>query len=300
MIELTQPLSSSNQIRKTFSVISELGKFKITFFVSVTTSFGYLLDSGDINYKMVLIAFAVFLMASGASAINQVQEKDSDKNMNRTKIRPIPSGEIGSVFAFSLGLFLILVGSLFLLYWGGFIPFVLGLITFVWYNFIYTPLKKYSAFAIIPGSVVGALPPVIGWTASGGNLFDNTAIGLALFFFIWQVPHFWLLLMIYDKEYKSVGFPVLTDVFNKYQLSRISYAWIFGLGISSLSLVIYDSNINYLMISIMVLMIIILLYFSSSLLSKNLGIKTFRKNFYYINIYVLLIIAILSFEKLIK
>jgi len=162
MIELTQPLSSSNQIRKTFSVISELGKFKITFFVSVTTSFGYLLDSGDINYKMVLIAFAVFLMASGASAINQVQEKDSDKNMNRTKIRPIPSGEIGSVFAFSLGLFLILVGSLFLLYWGGFIPFVLGLITFVWYNFIYTPLKKYSAFAIIPGSVVGALPPVIG------------------------------------------------------------------------------------------------------------------------------------------
>jgi len=300
MIELAQEVSLSNQIKKVFSLISELGKFRITFFVAVTTSFGYLLNSGVVNSKTLVIAFAVFLMASGASAINQVQEKDTDKLMNRTRLRPIPGGAINSVTAMIIGILFLLIGDLLLLLLAGIIPFLLGLVTFVWYNFIYTPLKKFSAFAIIPGSVVGALPPVIGWTSSGGNLMDNTSIGLALFFFIWQVPHFWLLLMMYDEEYKSVGFPVLTDIFNKSQLSRISFAWILALGISTFAIVLFNDEVNYLIISVIALLIIAMLYFSASLLSKNLSRKIFLHNFYFVNIYVLTIMTILSFEKLIK
>jgi protoheme IX farnesyltransferase len=106
------------------------------------------------------------------------------------------------------------------------IVFFTSFLTLVSYNLIYTPLKKVTAFAVVPGSLVGALPPYIGWFAGGGALLDERIIWVALFFFIGQIPHFWLLLLMFGKEYTLAGYPSLNSVFNDNQIKRLSYTWI--------------------------------------------------------------------------
>ena len=83
-----------------------------------------------------------------------------------------------------------------------------------------------TAFAVVPGSLVGALPPFIGWFAGGGELFNERIMWVAMFFFIGQIPHFWLLLLMFGKEYALAGFPSLNAVFNDNQIKRLSYTWI--------------------------------------------------------------------------
>jgi heme o synthase len=100
------------------------------------------------------------------------------------------------------------------------------LLNLIWYNGIYTPLKKINPLAIIPGSLVGSIPPAVGWTAAGGNILDPQIIILSFFFFIWQIPHFWLLLLIFGKDYENAGFPTLMQIFSSDQLARITFIWI--------------------------------------------------------------------------
>jgi protoheme IX farnesyltransferase len=94
------------------------------------------------------------------------------------------------------------------------------------YNVVYTPLKKVTAFAVIPGSMVGALPPLIGWGGAGGNLTSETILLVASFFFIGQIPHFWFLLMMFGDQYKLAGMPSLNQIFSESQLKRITYTWV--------------------------------------------------------------------------
>jgi hypothetical protein len=85
----------------------------------------------------------------------------------------------------------------------------------LWYNGVYTFLKRKSPFAAIPGAVIGAIPPAIGWICGKGALsFDPQILALSFFFFIWQVPHFWLLLLNFGRDYEKAGFPSLTRIFN--------------------------------------------------------------------------------------
>ena len=65
----------------------------------------------------------------------------------------------------------------------------------IWYNGIYTPLKRKTAFAVVPGSVIGAIPPMVGYVAAGGSALDPQILAFAFFMFMWQIPHFWLLIM---------------------------------------------------------------------------------------------------------
>jgi len=218
-----------NTIKKYLDIFLELGKVRITFFVAISTSVGFLLYSGNINVGMILPTLGVFLLACGSSALNHYQEKDKDALMDRTKGRPIPSGRISPNGALVYAFVLIVISSLIIFYSANLTALVLGWINLIWYNIIYTPLKRINSLAVIPGSIIGALPPVIGWTAAGGYLYDPKILAVALFFFIWQIPHFWLLLMIYGKDYEKAGFPTLTKIFNNRQLSRITFIWIAAL-----------------------------------------------------------------------
>ena len=83
--------------------------------------------------------------------------------------------------------------------------------------------------AAVPGGVVGAIPPVIGWVAGGGDPFDPRIASVAFFFFMWQVPHFWLLLIFScGSDYERAGLPSLTRTFSVAQISRITFMWILG------------------------------------------------------------------------
>ena len=163
-------------------------------------------------------------MAMGASALNEAQEHDLDALMERTRRRPIPSGAITPRAAAALGLALAATGFLCLLS-RGWTPALLGLLALGWYNGFYTPLKRITAFAVVPGSLIGALPPAMGWTAAGGSLQAPGLLALGLFFFLWQVPHFWLLALLHRKGYEQAGLPTLPRHFGEAQILRLVFTW---------------------------------------------------------------------------
>ena len=286
-------------IKEYKSIVLELIKVRITFFVAVSVSIGYILFAGELSFKMILPALGVFLLASGSSAFNHFQERDTDALMDRTKGRPIPARKITPTQAFTVASIFVLSGTVILYFSSNLISTVLGLIALVWYNIVYTPMKKKYALAVVPGSVIGAIPPVIGWTAAGGSLFNPEAIALAMFFFIWQIPHFWLLLLIFSKDYEKAGFPTLTKVFTNKQLSRITFVWIAALAISCLFIPFFSISANASFTTILLIALGAWLIFKTKdILADYLERRVLRKAFLYINVYVLVAVFILSIDKL--
>ncbi len=283
--------------RKFLDIFLELGKIRITVFVAFSTSIGYVLYSGKIDANLILPILGVFLLAVGSSALNHLQEAEFDKVMARTKNRPLPTNAVTKQFVFFFVIFFILLGSV-ILYYVGISSLILGLITLFWYNFVYTPLKKIIALAVVPGSLIGALPPLIGWVSAGGNILDPVGIALALLFFIWQVPHFWLLLLLFDNEYKAAGYPTLTEKFNKYQLKRISFIWIVALFVNSLLIPFFYLPKNLIAVVMIILFSIWLLISNFNLLNDNFERAKISKSFLRLNLYILAVVFILFIDKL--
>lgn len=280
-------------------IFFELTKVKITSFVTVTTAFGYIAASGKIDLMILPVLFGVLVLAFGSAALNHYQEKDFDSKMDRTKGRPIPSGRISPDNVLKISLILILSGSMVLLLWTNILALGLGLLNLVWYNFIYTLLKRKSPFAIVPGSLVGAIPPVIGWVAAGGLLVDPQIIIIAFFFFIWQIPHFWLLLLVMDKDYQQAGFPTLTQIFNHTQLSRITFIWIIATAVTGLMIPLFGI-VSELWVNLGLFICGALLTWKAfGLLIEKKDFSAFRLNFRYINYFALFVVVLISIDKLI-
>ena len=272
---------------------------KITSFVTITTAFGYIAASGKIDLMILPVLFGVLLLAFGSAALNHYQEKDFDSKMNRTKSRPIPSGRISPSNALKISLILILTGSVILILWTNLLVLALGLLNLVWYNFVYTLLKRKTPFAIVPGSLVGAIPPAIGWAAAGGSLLDPQIIIIAFFFFIWQIPHFWLLLLVMDKDYQQAGFPTLTQIFNHAQLSRITFIWIVSTAVTGLLIPLFGI-VSELWINLGLFVSGALLTWKAfGLLVESEDFSAFRLNFRYINYFALFVVFLVSIDKLI-
>lgn len=277
----------------------ELAKIRITFFVAVSTAVGFIQFAGELSTRIFLPSFGVFILACGSSAINHYQEKGTDALMDRTKNRPLASGKISTATGLIYSIVLIIIGSASIYYSAGYTALILGWVTLLWYNLFYTPLKRKFALAVVPGSVVGALPPVIGWVAAGGYIWDPHAMALALFFFIWQIPHFWLLLLIFGEDYEKAGFPTLTKLFSDAQLSRITFVWIIALAISSLLIPLFSLSATLLAAVLLIIAGIWLIWKSLGVIKDYLNKAVFRKAFYLINVYVLIVVIIISLDKLI-
>jgi protoheme IX farnesyltransferase len=203
-----------------------LCKIKTSLFAAVSAVSGFLLaPGGQLLSRLWCLAAGVLLLAFGASALNQLQEAATDALMPRTRGRPIPSCLIKPGQALRIAAVFISTGTLILFVFGGLAPAALGGLTIFWYNLIYTPLKKVTAFAFVPGALVGTIPPAIGWIYGGGVLSSPKALIICSFFYIWQIPHFWLFLLRYGKEYEKVGFPCITSIFRRSQLRRVIFIW---------------------------------------------------------------------------
>jgi protoheme IX farnesyltransferase len=114
------------------------------------------------------------------------------------------------------------------------IPLLLGILAIVWYNGVYTPLKKKTAWAVFPGAICGALPPLIGFSAGGGLLLDPAAVILAGTLMIWQVPHFWLLAWRYKQDQLDSKLPTPFRQLSERRLFAINSCWLVALAISYL------------------------------------------------------------------
>ena len=224
----------SAQSGNPFRLLSELIRFRITLFVMFSVSAGFFLFAGKVDERLAWAAGGVFLLAAGATAINQVQERDLDGRMERTRRRPIPSGRLTPRVALMIAVVLCTGGIALLTQLWPTWPVILGAFTLLWYNGVYTPLKRRTPFAVIPGALVGALPPLIGWTAAGGHPLDHDALHLAGFFYMWQIPHFWILLLMLGPEYRAAGIPSLHDRFATGVLARFTGLWLLAAAVIGL------------------------------------------------------------------
>ncbi|MBS4033716.1 MAG: protoheme IX farnesyltransferase [Ignavibacterium sp.] len=280
-------------------IFLELSKIKITLFVTITASFGFIAYKGSITTGIILPTLGTLLLACGSAAYNHYQERYTDALMERTKNRPIPSGRISASTAYYFAAVLVLIGSLILLIGANLTAMILGLLNLFWYNFIYTPLKRKSALAIIPGSLVGAIPPAIGWVAAGGSLLAPQIIILSFFFFIWQIPHFWLLLLVLDKDYQKAGLPTLTRIFSHQQLKRITFVWIVATIVTGLLIPLFGViHLNWIIYS-MFLAGVYLIWKAARLLRFDSEQTNYRFAFNSINIFALFVVAAVSIDKLI-
>ena len=285
-------------MKERLNIFLELIKFRITVFVMITTVFGYLCATKVFGIELLGAAIGIFLLASGSAALNHLQEAVFDAQMERTKNRPIPSGKISPRSVLYIILVLSIVGSILLYISSGLVAVLLGLLALLWYNAIYTPLKRKTSFAIIPGSVIGAIPPVVVWVTGGGNVFDPQALLIAFFFFIWQIPHFWLLLLAFGKDYEDAGYPTLKKYFNESQLARITYVWICVTGVTGLLMPLFSIiDISFASAGILILVIGLVIR-SAKLLHENIDKRSLRKVFLEINLFVAALILFISIEKI--
>ena len=288
----------SNFLRDQINILVEITKLRITIFVTVTTVFGYIAATNSIDAGLILPTIGILLLACGSAAFNHYQERNTDAIMDRTKNRPIPSGKIEASSVLKISLALVITGSILLYIGSGVLALSFGLLNLIWYNGVYTPLKKVSPLAIIPGSLVGAIPPIVGWVAGGGYLFDPQIILISFFFFIWQIPHFWLLLMILDKDYQKAGFPTLTQIFNQQQLGRITFIWIIATGVTGLLIPLFQISHNGFINYSLLIAALLLAYKSINLLQQTQETAAFRFAFRSINYFALFVVLIVSIDKL--
>jgi heme o synthase len=277
--------------------ILELSKVRITFFVAISGVVGYILAGNGIDWNVVPILLGIFILSCGSAALNHYQEVSTDAIMVRTKNRPLPTGKISKNFALYVVLILSLVGLGLIWQFSNFTAFLLGIGALISYNAIYTPLKRITAFAIMPGAIVGAMPPAIGWAAAGGSLMDPQLYALAMFFFVWQIPHFWFLLLMYDVDYRSAGFPTLSKYFTDTQLKRITYVWVVALAASCMLIPLFGLTHNLLTNLLLLFAGFVLVWRTKPLVAEFDERFNFRLAFLDINLYVLVVVTLLSIDQ---
>jgi len=215
--------------------VLQLAKVRLTATIAMTSALGYVLAVGRLDWGVLRPLLGAFLLASGAAAWNQCQEAPLDARMDRTRGRPIPSGRLDRSTAALIGALVVLLG-LYVLSGvsasaGGpprspWLALALGALAVAWYNGVYTPLKRKTAFAVVPGALLGALGPMIGFTAGGGDVLDPRILMVGAFFWVWQIPHFWLLALLYGPQQDAAGVPSPMRTFSRQQILRITFVWV--------------------------------------------------------------------------
>ena len=185
-------------------------KSRLSMTVAFSGTFGYIL--APINHEplgILLITLAGFLLTGAANIVNQLKEIPYDKLMKRTANRPLPTETLNSKQASIFGY--ILVGTaLALLFYFSWKSAALGLLSYLLYGYVYTPLKRVGPISVFVGAFPGAFPPMIGWVAATGHFGWEPGILFAIQFF-WQFPHFWAIAWVADEDYQRAGFKMLPN-----------------------------------------------------------------------------------------
>ena len=197
----------------TFRDYVELTKPRIVVMIVLTAMAGFYVGAGA-SLDLALLFHAMIgtaLVVGSANTLNQVLEREADAKMRRTENRPLPAGRLEPQEALYYGVGMAVVGLLYLAVGVNPLTATIGLISWVNYVFVYTPLKKKTSVSTLVGAISGAAPPVMGWTAIRGTLSPEAA-ALFLILFFWQIPHFLAIAWIYRDEYEQAGFPMLPVV----------------------------------------------------------------------------------------
>ena len=241
--------------------LASLFKLRLSLSVAAAAAAGLVLAAGALDRRAGILFVCMLSIAAGAGCWNNWQDAALDAGMRRTQNRPLPAGRISRPHALVLACALLLAGGLGLVA----VPFPLTAaitagIAVLLYGAVYTPLKRHTSLALLPGVVCGSLPPLIGWLAGGGCITEPAAWSLMACFGLWQPPHFWLVVLAHPDDYcphaclprpghspgrtdsksatatRTQQTPSMLDHFSRPQLTRILFTWIAMLGLSLLSL----------------------------------------------------------------
>lgn len=275
---------------KRIGIVLEFVKIKIAFAITFTTVTGFLLFSRSISPDLVFSVIGVLLMSAGAMGLNQFQEKHFDSRMHRTMARPLPRKELNENTALLIAVLLILAGGFILQFFLNSSCMILGFFNVFWYNIVYTYLKRVTVFAVVPGALVGVVPAFIGWCAAGGGFFDFRIFCLGLFLFIWQIPHFWLILYHHNSDYVRAGFPSIGRSFSMDRVLGIVFVWLIASCFATLLFPVFGIVSNGILLFLLILVnfsVIVIFYFQ---LLRTKGTPNLKLSLSGINIYMLAVL----------
>jgi protoheme IX farnesyltransferase len=273
-----------------FNVFAGLIKLRLSLGVTLSAVTGFFLGKNTFDNELFVLIPGVFLLSSGSAALNQYAERIQDSMMDRTKNRPLPSKKISEKSGLYISILLLCTGNILLLI-SGIIPVALGILNIVLYNCLYTSLKRRTVLAIVPGALVGAVVPLIGYTSAGILSLNRYIIIFSIFMFLWQFPHFWLILIRYGNEYRSAGFPTILNYLTEKKVKYMIFIWIlFTTGFLLLSgSGFFDWEVRLMLI---ILNFIFILLFYRILFLKNSS-ENIRYAFILINSYSFLVMMII-------
>jgi len=184
----------------------QLLKLRLTFLVvfSAAITFAYAAKGNLIWSELLLMVLGGFFTTASANGFNQVIERESDKLMKRTQMRPMPTERMSATEGTIASIIMGIAGIAILTLCFNVITGVLALFSIITYSFIYTPLKTRSSIAVFVGAIAGAMPPLLGYVAYSNKFGFEPGIMFAIQF-IWQFPHFWSLAWVLDDDYKKAG-----------------------------------------------------------------------------------------------
>ena len=194
-----------------FADVLTLAKVRLNALVVLTTAGGYYMAApGHVDPVALAIAcLGTAFVAGGAAAINQVQERDLDLLMDRTRLRPVPDGRMAPGEALTIAGGLTVAGLVMLGIGSNWLAASVALLTLLIYVLAYTPLKRRSSLSTVIGAIPGALPPLVGWAAARGTIDGVAPWALFLLMFLWQLPHFLAIAWMYREDYARAGLPML-------------------------------------------------------------------------------------------
>ncbi len=281
-----------------FAVICDLVKARLTFLVLLTTLVGFYLGwRGTMDYWLMFHALAgTTLLACGASALNQLWEREHDARMQRTADRPLPSGRMQPETVLIFGGLCSIGGLVYLAFVVNLLTSLLGAATLASYVFIYTPLKRITWLNTAVGAVPGALPPLMGWTAARGELSGEGWSLFAILFF-WQIPHFLAIAWLYRDEYEKAGFvmlPSLDPDGSRTGRQAVSHT----LGLLTVSLLPFLFRITGPVYLIGALVLGVAFVFYAVQFSRDLSRPRARQLFFVSILYLPLLLGLMVFDKL--
>jgi protoheme IX farnesyltransferase len=191
----------------------ELTKPRITWLIVMSTAIGYYFGHSGAwpIWQILHTLIGTGLVASGTAALNQWYEREADRKMRRTQMRPLPSGRLTPNQALWFGIGLSIVGGLELGFGVNWLSSGLCIATLILYLLVYTPLKQKTWWSTTVGAVPGAIPPLIGFAAAAGKLTPEAWV-LAAILFLWQFPHFYAIAWMYREDYGRAGIRMLPVV----------------------------------------------------------------------------------------
>ncbi len=284
--------------RSWVAVYADLFKARLTFLVLLTTLVGFYVGfRGPVDYLLMIHAvLGTALLASGASALNQLLEREYDAKMRRTQGRPLPSGRLQPQTVLMIGVLLSLSGIVYLALAVNLITSALGVASLVSYLFIYTPLKRVTWLNTAVGAVPGALPPLMGWTAARNELSVEGWTLFAILAF-WQLPHFLAIAWMYREEYERAGFKMLPMVDpDGHRTGRQAVSHTLGLLPVSLAPFVFKLTGPIYLFGALTLGLVF--FWFAARFSRTKSIPSARQLFYVSILYLPLLLIVMVLDKL--